>query len=648
MSAQFWIKQKNAKHNSIAVMQNLLHCMNVDVTNQTIEDLLQENPNYPSLASLSDCLSDLRIDNLPVRLDPEDLKEVTFPAIAHLESMPGFDEKLAQPKLSETEESDDNTNFVMVSEVNDSHVKYIHTKKGWISESKDIFLQKWSGIMLLAEKRADSGDPDYQKTALFEKLQKLRLPVVFTLSGILILSIIITGILVQGNTFQWLPLLITKIAGTAICILLLMQLVDRNNTIVSKICNLGSESSHKKKAEGNSGCGEGVLDSKAATLFGWLSMSEVGAFYFIGGVLSIVIGLLSNTLTSILYILITLNIFTLPYTFFSIYYQATKAKKWCKLCVAVQVFIWLEFIAGASLWDAFPGFLNWHTLTAVAWAFILPIIVWSVLKTGLGKDQQIRAFRKQLNIYRRNPAIIKDLLMKGRKVDMKVMPQEVILGNSEASISVTIYSNPFCKPCQYAHQQLDRLLSEFGDEVRVVFRFNYEGNSVTVEEQVEQLRTQMERTVDQTMLTELKKHFGETPQDWHKVISEAEAEIEKNNQVALRFLSLAHLGKTEILHNAMTEWYNIEDKSESAIESWHNKYPIDPNLMEQMKPALRAHNDWAMTAKVPGTPSIFVNDISIKNGVEFIPDLKYYIRAMEDEAEETINSDRGINVIQPA
>ncbi|MGB0524560.1 MAG: thioredoxin domain-containing protein [Flammeovirgaceae bacterium] len=639
MSAPVWIKQKDAEHNSVAVMQNLLRQLNVEVTNQTIEDVLKENPNYPSLASLSESLSDWRVENLAVRLDESDLVDVTFPVIAHLKPPVKTAEELAEEQQAGAScgigDEMKTPRFVMVSEVTDTQARYLDTEKGWITEPREEFLRKWSGIMLLVAKNSQSGDPDYKKAALKERLRNLKLPTVFVGTSLLVLAIIMTGIFLQGNMLQWLPLFAAKLAGTVTCILLLIQLVDKENTIVNKVCNLGTGPTKAEKQHGASSCGEGVLDSKAATLFGWLSMSEVGAFYFVGGLLSIAFGLFSNALTSVLYGLVVLNILALPYTIFSIYYQATKAKQWCTLCVAVQVILWLEFAAGISLWANGLEAFNWHALTALAWGFVLPTMAWVVFKAGLGKEAQIKTLRKQLNLYQRNPAIIKEKLDKGRKVDMTTLPQEVVLGNPEAAFTVTIFSNPFCGPCQKAHEELDKLLDEFGSGVRVVFRFTHKGDTRSIEEQIAQIKTQLEETQDKEQLKSLKEYYGgETVEDWKKRIQERQADTDQRNSIALTLLAFAHAGDTNTLHQAMTAWYHVAHKTPDAIQAWQEKYPVNPALLEQMKPALQASSEWAQNAQINGTPTLFVNDREFQNGVQYVTDLKYYIRAMEEELEE--------------
>ncbi|HEY2722735.1 MAG TPA: hypothetical protein VGI82_13465 [Chitinophagaceae bacterium] len=68
-----------------------------------------------------------------------------------------------------------------------------------------------------------------------------------------------------------------------------------------------------------------------------------------------------------------LNIFALPYTLFSVYYQWKVAKQWCILCLAVQG---LLLLGGANCLINFSilrnSFLSFDFLLKAAAVFVLP------------------------------------------------------------------------------------------------------------------------------------------------------------------------------------------------------------------------------------------------------------------------------------
>src|SRR5204862_7152105 len=85
-----------------------------------------------------------------------------------------------------------------------------------------------------------------------------------------------------------------------------------------------------------------VLSSPAAKLFGWIPLSDIGLVYFAGSITALATSALSND--GALRVLAAFNLAALPYMIFSIYYQAFRLRRWCVLCVAVQIVLWLELL----------------------------------------------------------------------------------------------------------------------------------------------------------------------------------------------------------------------------------------------------------------------------------------------------------------
>ena len=60
------------KANAECVVELLLRSMNVKYNSRTISQNLQDHPGYPSLLSISDCLTDLKINNNTYRIARKD------------------------------------------------------------------------------------------------------------------------------------------------------------------------------------------------------------------------------------------------------------------------------------------------------------------------------------------------------------------------------------------------------------------------------------------------------------------------------------------------------------------------------------------------------------------------------------------------
>ncbi len=130
-----------------------------------------------------------------------------------------------------------------------------------------------------------------------------------------------------------------------------------------------------------------VIDSPAGTLFGRVHTADLGVLYFSGTILALVISAFApGFYYSALYLGI-LNLLTLPYTLFSVAYQAFRVRRACALCLIVQAVFWLEF------WQFYPFVLgtpadlslDLRRLHPLLVGLGLPLAFWPLLRHLLEK-----------------------------------------------------------------------------------------------------------------------------------------------------------------------------------------------------------------------------------------------------------------------
>ena len=114
---------------------------------------------------------------------------------------------------------------------------------------------------------------------------------------------------------------------------------------------------------------ERVIDSPAGMIFGILHTADLGVLYFGGSLLVLVFSAFSGDFYHQAVYLGIFNLFTLPYTVFSVSYQAFKVRKWCALCLIVQLIFWLEF------WQFFPFIFANRMVFNISFQLLYPVVL---------------------------------------------------------------------------------------------------------------------------------------------------------------------------------------------------------------------------------------------------------------------------------
>jgi uncharacterized membrane protein len=426
----------NSVHPSVSILHLLTSRLHVPVSRRAMSAAVEAHSQPFSLACLRQALAQWRVDSLAVQLPAQDLAEVPLPAIAHLHS----------------------GNFVLLTRAEAGRVVYQDVKGNTIKASLTDFDQAWSGKLLLAEAQAQAGEPTYRQSRYQEQLALAR----NITCWVLLVALFLWPVWLAVNSAAWAILVwwVSKVAGLATSILLLLSQLAPNQGLAKRLCDLRPGIS----------C-QNVLTSQAATWFGFLSMTDLGLLYFGSGVLAICLGWLANI--QVLPWLALLNLLALPYTVFSIWYQWRVVKSWCPLCLAVQALLWLEFGAawwgGAGFWPQPTAWAGGLTSGALAAGICL------VIRPLLGLAGQVAPLRGALAKFKYHPAWFRAALLEQAPLP-PLPPEPILLGNAEAKWRVVMFSSPHCPPCGQAHQQLKELLTAFPEEVSAEIYWTFTGS----------------------------------------------------------------------------------------------------------------------------------------------------------------------------
>ncbi|WP_180327405.1 vitamin K epoxide reductase family protein [Labilibaculum manganireducens] len=414
--------------------------MKIKVNSKTIEDSLENHPEWPSLLSISDSLNMWKVKNAAVHISREEIGSISPPFLTYV---------------------NDKGHPVIVASVNDKKVEfYANGKNRTESIEKNNFLSVWTGVCLLVETTVSSGEEGYKQIKLRNLVQVL-LPIIF-------LVVLFTASFYSINQkMANLDLLLSNVVylqyfvlviGVVISSELMKYEFRTHNYFWDKVCS----------AFGNGNC-KSVITSKASKLFGILNWSEIGWTYFLGGIVTLVF--VGNSIKNALIAVLFINVLALPYVIFSICYQAFIVKKWCVLCLLIQSLLVIGGINALINYQSFFLF-NFSSLffVKILGAYLSSLLLWLSLKPFVIHLNEANSIKLELRRFKYNPDIFQSLLIKQKQIEEPGEDVGILLGNKNATNTLIKVCNPYCQPCSQSHPKIEKLLSKNIDlKIRIIY-----------------------------------------------------------------------------------------------------------------------------------------------------------------------------------
>lgn len=437
------------------IVKILLDIIKVKLTFTTLEKELQEHPDYPSLLSISDVLTAHGVENMSLKIDPDDLDKIPLPFIAVL-----------------SDAGSNKENFTVVRSVTNNNFEYYDLQiRNWRSVSREKFFEKWpSKVVLIADGENALSEKDYEDKLKEEKKQRFIKSSLFTVIPLLTVTAIFFAYTRYGAPSALASLYtLFSLAGTIVSGLLIWYELDEYNPALQQICSPG------KKVN----CGA-ILNSKASKIAG-ISWSVIGFTYFAGALLLELFSGVNNKQT--LFILAWLNAFAALYILFSVYYQWRIAKQWCVLCLYIQGLLAIQllttFIARWYTAVSFQSTLSYDVLIPVLLAYLVPFIAASLLMPAYRSAKEGNTNKQELQRLKHNAQIFEALLAKQKRVSEEPEGLGIILGNHEAKNRIIKVCNPYCGPCAQAHVPMEALLENNPDvQLQIIFTATNQENDM--------------------------------------------------------------------------------------------------------------------------------------------------------------------------
>jgi uncharacterized membrane protein len=394
----------------------------------SLEDLFLCSPSYPSLLSISDGLRTIGIEHEAVEVDPADLDALDTPCLVRLRD----------------------SSLAVATQIMPDTVTL-----AWSAARREVlpradFLARWSGMALAPTEVRPSR---YRPPEAPSSARPWRPGIAATI------------VLAAAAAVTWwatprpVELGILGALGTLGLLLSALLVAEElgYRTPATRLCAATRITSCRA-----------VLSSPAARL-GPISMADLGLGVFAGMVLAVIIVPASTGGDHLVVAALRgVSLAAIPYTMFSLVYQALEIRRWCPLCVLVQLVLWA--IAAASWGGAAPL----PEVGAPAWGMlvlgILPGLAWLAVKPALLRARELVPIRRALERTARDPRLVRALLEGVEPTPPGAMPLEITVGAPRPVHTITAYTNPTCPHCQVRQRELTQVLEHAGAHVRVVLR----------------------------------------------------------------------------------------------------------------------------------------------------------------------------------
>jgi uncharacterized membrane protein/protein-disulfide isomerase len=427
------MKLTAAENNAVRAVEYLLADAKIKVSRKGLEEEFVLHPDFPSLAAVSDALTEWKVPNMAASLVERELVKIPTPALAYLRIRGGI--------------------LAPIKSVSGESVEWLDTKNGWQKENLHSFAQKWTGAILLIEPNKESGELNYkdQRKGRFltnSRLWILLLGTLFCLGFYALLhrEQVESAIRLYGST------LFIKFFGIAVTTALLSLSIESENSLIRQVCQLG-----------NSTDCNSVLASKGARITSWLSWSEIGFIYFSGGFLALLTSSIKNQ-PSILSFLFLLSVCSIPYTIYSFWYQRFVVNKWCTLCILVQIALWMEvLLTFLKLNELAWNFASSFYLTVLL-SYLVPALGWVLVKKPLMYENQVVGLKRELQKIKLDENYIKATFT-GQPEMPPIFAEMTVpwIGNTQSNNTLTVVTNPLCGPCVSIYLEIRELMAKFPD-----------------------------------------------------------------------------------------------------------------------------------------------------------------------------------------
>lgn len=520
-----------------STIADFLADLSVPVSKKYLRRLIQTHPDYPSLLAISDVLHRLSVPHIVRRIQQSDLIELPYP-------------------------------YILAINKGQGDLILIRSDKTLQKHKED--LSDWSGIVLQAESTQQVKDrTNNDLYALDRRITSLLISIGTLLSVFL---------LAQFTYQSWLDVAfpLTSLMGLIVAYFIIAKEFGVTYTPVEGFCNTG------KVANCHS-----VLKSNVSIL--GLRLSNAVVMHFLFQFLALVtLIILPQFRHSFLTLLFAVSTSSLPVVGFSIYYQNSVVKSWCKLCLIISSILILQFVLFLTAWffqDFQPIIPSAKEASTFVFLLFLVSLCFFLFETLLEHSTKLDRVATAGNRIKFTIEVFDHFLKKQPQIDQNPFDQELVIGNSDAPVKIIMVSNLYCNPCKLKHEAINELVSIYPDQVSVTLRFVESGNNDP-------------------------KRSGAVRHLLAYWIANIASENDEN-------VKTQHL---------ISQWFHLFD-----FIRFKQRFPVNSEADDKAKLLEIQHYKWAEKSQVRRTPTFFVNGYELPNEYD-IEDLSYMTIQLAEQA----------------
>jgi uncharacterized membrane protein len=420
--------KRTREDNTVSVIQRAVRHFRLPILRSTVKEALKSHSNYPTFKSICDTFNEWNIEHYPLKYQPEEIMEISAPYIVHFKSGGGH--------------------IGFVSEIKNDRITYYESYRSKKEITSKDYLERCSGAVILINPDERSGEKDYRSKWQNELISNAILPVTI-LAFLLLIIFGSVSSFISGEPLSdkiSLLLFLSKSTGILLSVLLILHEFEVHMLLTDKLCHLNKATN----------CNT-VLNDKASKVFGWFGWADVGFVYFTGGFLFLLLNLNEQSLS----LLAILSALSVPYPLFSIYYQGFVLKKWCPMCLGIQLILIIEFILLLPLFSQFSFAFN--TLSNLFLIFLFTGIIYTlfILFTREKMSNEMHYY-KYLG-FKKNPDILRTLMYDQMHYDILVTETSLVFGDKDAKLKITAFLSLHCSHCARAFEKIRYMLKNEED-----------------------------------------------------------------------------------------------------------------------------------------------------------------------------------------